>query len=140
MLLETFLNDVTVERVAIRGEQARLQERRRVIDLVLFGLGKENVVINHLRAWRIECNAITYPLVEFRGGHSDQLGLLVPLQLEKACPLFHDLAQQEREQLFVISRLRQILSEALLIRRLSNVSPGSITKGKGRDARAEVFS
>jgi hypothetical protein len=67
-----------------------------------------------MRAWRIECNAITYPLVEFKGGHSDQLGLLAPLQLEEACLLFHDLAQQEREQLFVIPRLRQIFSEPLL--------------------------
>jgi hypothetical protein len=40
--------------------------------------------------------------------------LLVSLQLEEACLLFHDLAQQEREQFFVISRLREILSEALL--------------------------
>ena len=71
-------------------------------------------MINHLRARRIECNAITYPLVEFRGVYSDQLGLLVSLQLEEACLLFHDLAQQEREQFFVISRLREILSEALL--------------------------
>jgi hypothetical protein len=76
--------------------------------------GQANVIINHLRTWRIECNTITYPLVEFRGVYCDQLGLLVSLQLEKACLLFHDLAQQEREQFFVISGLREILSEALL--------------------------
>jgi hypothetical protein len=73
-----------------------------------------NVIINHLRARHIEYNAITYPLIEFRSVYSDQLGLLVSLQLEEACLLFHDLAQQEREQFFVISRLREILSEALL--------------------------
>lgn len=59
--------------------------------------GYGNVSINYLRARRTECNAITYPLVEFRGVYTDQLGLLVSLQLEEACLLFHDLAQQERK-------------------------------------------
>ncbi len=48
MLLEMLLDDVAVERVAVHGEQTRLQKRRRVVDLVLFSLGKENVIINHL--------------------------------------------------------------------------------------------
>lgn len=66
------LDDVTVERVAIRGEQTRLQERRGVVDLVLFGLGKKKGAHRqHLRAQRIARNAITYPLVEFRGVHRD---------------------------------------------------------------------
>jgi hypothetical protein len=48
------LDDVTVERVAIRGEQTRLQERRGVVDLVLFGLGeKKGAHRQHLRAQRI---------------------------------------------------------------------------------------
>ena len=59
-------------------------------------------------------DTITYPLVEFRDFHCDQFGLLVSLQLEEACLLFHDLAEQESEQLFVVSRLREILPEALL--------------------------
>ena len=44
-----------------------------------------------MRARRIEYNAIAYPFVKFRGVYSDQLGLLVSLQLEEACLLFHDL-------------------------------------------------
>ena len=56
----------------------------------------------------------TYPLVKFRDFHRNQLGLLVPLQLEEACLLFHDLAEQESEQLFMVPRLREILPEALL--------------------------
>jgi hypothetical protein len=46
----------------------------------------------------------------------------VPLQLEEACLLFHDLTEQEREQLFVVSRLREILSEALLSSTKDSVS------------------
>ena len=67
----------------------------------------------------------TYPFVEFRDFHRDQLGLLVPLQLEEACLLFHDLAEQESEQLFVVSRLREILPEALFSTKdpVSNVPP-----------------
>ena len=73
-------------------------------------------------------DTITYPLIEFRDFHRDQLGLLVSLQLEEACLLFHDLAEQESEQLFVVSRLREILPEALLSSTkdaVSNVSPQS---------------
>jgi hypothetical protein len=57
---------------------------------------------------------ITYLLIEFRRIYSDQLVLPVSLQREEACLLFHDLTKQEREQFIVISRLRDILSEALL--------------------------
>lgn len=41
LLLEMLLDDVTVERVAVRGEQARLQEWHCVVNLVFFGLRKE---------------------------------------------------------------------------------------------------
>jgi hypothetical protein len=119
LLPETLLDDVPVEHVAVRGEQARLQEWRRVVNLVFFGLGsketkKEKKGSSSNYAMR-GGNAIrhTYPFVELRGVYGDQLGLLVSLQLEEACLLLHDLAQQEREQFFVISRLREIFPEAL---------------------------
>jgi len=73
--------------------------------------------------------------------------LLVSLELEEACLLFHDLAQQEREQFFVISRLREILSEALLSTQIEQCPTPVRNKGKvvGEErreghARAEVFS
>ena len=37
----------------------------------------------------------------------------MPLQLEEARLFLHDLTQQEREQLLVVSRLREILAEPL---------------------------
>jgi hypothetical protein len=59
-------------------------------------------------------DATTYPLIEFRGIYGDQLGLLMPLQLEEAGLVLHNLTQQESEQLIVVSRLREIFTEALL--------------------------
>jgi len=38
LLLETLLNDVAVERVAVRGKEAALHERRRVVNLVFLRL------------------------------------------------------------------------------------------------------
>ena len=55
----------------------------------------------------------TYPLVELGNGHGDQLGLPMALQLEKARLFLDDLAEEEREQLFVVTRLCEILAEAL---------------------------
>lgn len=64
LLSETLLDDVTVERVAVRGEQTGLQEWRRVINLVFFGLArwkqKSSIPIRVRRE-----NVTTYPLVEF---------------------------------------------------------------------------
>jgi len=52
------------------------------------------------------------PFIEFRGVHGDQLGLLVPLQLEEAYLFFDYLAEQKGEQLFVISCQREIARAA----------------------------
>jgi hypothetical protein len=66
----------------------------------------------------------------------------VPLQLEEACLLLHDLAQQESEQLFVVSRLHEILSEALF-KVTKKLSAKTVRQKAGNwegHARAGVFS
>jgi hypothetical protein len=72
-----------------------LQEWRRVVDLVFFSLnGRERSSSKPVYA-AYGRNAITYAFIKFRSIHNDQLRLLVPLQLEEARLLLHDLAQQE---------------------------------------------
>jgi hypothetical protein len=55
----------------------------------------------------------TYPLLELGDGHGDQLWLPMALQLEEARLVLDDLSKEECKQLFMITRLREVLAEAL---------------------------
>ena len=55
----------------------------------------------------------TYPLVQLGHLDRDRFGLLMPLQLVEPRFLLHDLAQHEREQLFVVACLGEVFAEAL---------------------------
>lgn len=55
----------------------------------------------------------TYTLFKLGDGHSDQFWLPVALQLEEARFILDDLSQEERKQFLMITRLREILAEAL---------------------------
>ena len=63
LLLETLLNNIAIERVAICDEETTLQERRRVVNLVFLCLyGKKKSQHGYTRA---QCaTATTYALVE----------------------------------------------------------------------------
>ena len=55
----------------------------------------------------------TYSLFELGDGHSDQFWLPMALQLKEARLVLDDLSQEERKQFLMITRLREILAEAL---------------------------
>lgn len=55
----------------------------------------------------------TYPFIEFGDLDCNRIRLLVPLDLEQANLFFDDLAQEECEQFFVVTRLSEVLAEAL---------------------------
>lgn len=56
---------------------------------------------------------MTHPFVQFINFDSDELRLLVPLQLVKSSLILDKLTEQERQQLFVILGLGKIFAEAL---------------------------
>ena len=131
LLLETLLNDVSIESVAVRGKQATLHERRRVVNIVFLRLLRE-------RGQHVDTGvpvSRTYPLIELCDGHGDQLGLAVALQLKEACLFLDDLAKQERKEFFMIARLREVLAEALHARtRSSDVKRGKVRAWNARVA------
>ena len=57
--------------------------------------------------------AAAYPIVEFGDLDGNRLWLLMTLELEQADLLFNELTKQEREQLFVVTSLGEVLAEAL---------------------------
>ena len=64
LLLETLLNNIAIERVAICDEETTLQERRRVVNLVFLCLYEKKKVSQHGYT-RAQCvTATTYALVE----------------------------------------------------------------------------
>ena len=75
----------------------------------------------------------TYPLVELCHGHGDQLGLPVALQLEEARLFLDDLAEEEREQLFMVARLCEILAEALYT--YTRARSQTVMRGRGDEKR-----
>ena len=111
LLLETLLDDVRVELVSIRVEETRLHERRRVVNFMFLRLREENVSACDTRGCTVWVR--TYSLFELGNGHSDQFWLPMALQLEEACLVLDDLSQEERKQFLMITRLGEILAEAL---------------------------
>ncbi len=94
--------------ISIGVEQARPQEWLRIVDVVFLGLSRIMLVKNNL-----EDNIQPHLFIELSDVDGNLVGLLVSLQLIEADLVFDNLAEQERQQLFVIFCLREILSEAL---------------------------
>jgi hypothetical protein len=55
----------------------------------------------------------TYPLFQFRDFNRDEIGLVTTLQLIEPSLVLDQLAKQERQEFFVVLRLRQVLPESL---------------------------
>ena len=77
----------------------------------------------------------TYPLIELANGDSNQLGLPVTLQLEEARLVLDDLAQEEGKELFVVTRLREVLAEALNTHARQKKKSDETDAGEGKSAQ-----
>ena len=106
---EHLFNRIVLQLITIRSEQLRPQEWRRIKDIVFLRLASA-IAISLRRSSALEP---THPFIQLGSLDGNDLRLLIVVQLIISRLFFHDLPQDEREQLFMVTRLREVLAEAL---------------------------